>query len=76
MKIEENRQVRRAELAEAIKRHRDLLHVLKIAGDRLPLSARERHARMMPTITEELHEMEVEYHDLNVQQIREESKNG
>jgi hypothetical protein len=76
MKMEENRQVRRAEPAKAIKRHRDLLHVLEFAEDKLPLSARERHARMMPRITEELHQMEVEYHDLNVQQIREESKNG
>jgi len=43
---------------------------------KLPLSVKERHARKIPKMTEELHQMEIEYHDLNVQQIREELKRG
>jgi hypothetical protein len=74
--MQESRQFRRAKLAEAIRRHRHSLHVLKITEDKVPLSVRERHASLIQQTTEELHQMEVEYHDLNVQQIREESKSG
>jgi hypothetical protein len=76
MEMQESRQIRRANLARAIKRRRDLLYVLEIAGEKLPLAAKERHARMIPRVREELRQMEIEYHDLNVQQIREESESG
>jgi len=71
-----SRQLRRAELAEAIKRGRQSLHLLKTAEDKMPASLRERHASQIQKIAEELRQMEVEYHDLNVQQVREESKSG
>jgi len=50
----------------AKKRHRHSLHILEIAPDKVPLSTRERHASQIQKIAEELHQMEVEYHDLNV----------
>jgi hypothetical protein len=76
MEMQESRQIRRANLARSIKRRRDLLHVLEITWEKLPSSAKERHARMIPRVREELRKMEIEYHDLNVQQIREESECG
>jgi hypothetical protein len=69
--MEESRQLRRAELAEGIKRQRELLHILKITKDSVPFSVRERHARCIQEIEDELQRMEGEFHELNVQQIRE-----
>jgi hypothetical protein len=43
---------------------------------KLPLSVKERHARKISKMTEELHQLEIEYHDLDAQQIREELKRG
>jgi hypothetical protein len=70
----ESRQVRRAKLAEAIKHKRHSLYVLKITEGKVPSSLRERHAASIQRIAEELKQLEVEFHELNVQQIREELK--
>jgi hypothetical protein len=72
----ESRQVRRARLAREIARKRDSLYVMKIAQGKLPSSVEERHATRIQQLTEELQKLEVEYHDLNVEQIREELKGG
>jgi hypothetical protein len=47
-----------------------------VTQDKLPTGLRERHASLIQEITEELLKMEVEFHELNVQQIREELKGG
>jgi hypothetical protein len=49
---------------------------MKIAQNGLPASVRERHASLIQQMTEELQKMEAEYHELNVEQIREELKGG
>ncbi len=72
----ESRQVRRARLAREIARKRHSLYVMKIAQGKLPSSVKERHATRIQQLTEELLKLEVEYHDLNVKQIREELKGG
>jgi len=72
--MQESRQLRRAQLAEAIKRQRHLLHVMTLAKDKVPESLKDRHIGSIQEITKKLHEMEVEFHELNVQQIREELK--
>jgi hypothetical protein len=72
--VQESRQVRRATLAQGIARKRHSLYVMRIAQDVLPSPMRERHASVIQAMTEELQKMEAEYHELNVQQIREESK--
>jgi hypothetical protein len=74
--MQESRKLRRAELAEEIKRRRERLYVMKIAKDRVPLSVRERYARRIQEIEDELQRMEGEFHELNVQQIREELSGG
>lgn len=74
--MEENRKLRRAKLAQEIPRRRDLLSVMKSAQDRLPSPMRERRAMLIQQWTEELQDMETEYHDLNVELIREELKGG
>lgn len=70
--MEESREVRRAELAETIQRKRHSLYVLKITEGRVPSSMKERHATSIQRITEELHKLEKDFYELNVQQIREE----
>ena len=42
----------------------------------MPSPVKERHASLIQQMTEELQKMEVEYHELNVEQIREELKGG
>jgi hypothetical protein len=74
--MQESRQVRRGTLAQEIARKRHSLYVMKIAQDRLPSPLRERHASLIQEMTEELQKMEAEFHELNVQQIREELKGG
>jgi len=74
--MQESRQVRRGRLAQEIARKRHLLYAMKIAQDGLPSTMRERHASFIQATTEKLQEMESEYHELNVQQIREELKGG
>ena len=49
---------------------------MKFAQDRLTSPVRERHASLIQRMTEELQKMEAEYHELNVEQIREELKGG
>jgi hypothetical protein len=44
--------------------------------DKLSSELRERHLSFIQKMTEELHEAEVEFHHLNVQQIREEIRGG
>jgi hypothetical protein len=46
------------------------------ATPRLPSPAKERHASLIQQMTEDLQRMEAEYHELNVEQIREELKGG
>ena len=74
--MRESRQLRRGRLAQEIARKRRSLSVMTIAQDRLPSSVRERHAGLIEQMTEELRKMEAEYHELNVEQIREELKRG
>ena len=74
--MQESRQLRRAKLAEEIKRRRQSLYVMKITQNNVPLSVRERHARRIQEIEDELQQMEGEFHELNVQQIREELSGG
>jgi hypothetical protein len=73
--MQESRELRRGKLAEEIARKRRSLSVM-IMPDGLPLPARERRARLIEQMTEELQKMEAEYHELNVEQIREELKRG
>jgi hypothetical protein len=74
--MQESRQLRRAELAEGIKRCRHSLYVMKITEDKVSLSMKERIASHIREIEDELRRMEDEFHELNVQQIREELSNG
>jgi hypothetical protein len=75
--MQRSRQVRRAKHAEEIARKRRSLYAMKIVTqDKLPTGLRERHASLIQEMTGELHKMEVEFHELNVQQIREELKGG
>jgi hypothetical protein len=74
--MQESRQVRRGRLAEEIARKRHSLYSMKMAQGSLPPTMRERHASRVREMTEELQKMEAEYHELNVQQIREELKGG
>jgi hypothetical protein len=65
--MQESNQVRRAKLAEGIARKRRLLYTMKFVPlDKLPSELRERHVSVLQEMTEELHEMESEFHDLNV----------
>ena len=74
--MQENRQRRRAELAQEIPRTRSSLSMMKFAQDRLPSPRKERHATLIQQWTEELQKMEAEYHELNVELIREELSGG
>jgi hypothetical protein len=73
--MQESRELRRGRLAEEIARKRRSLSVM-IVPDGLPSPARERRVRLIEQMTEELQKMEAEYHELNVEQIREELKRG
>jgi len=74
--MQESRQARRGKLAQEIARKRSSLSVMKSVQDRLPSHVKEHHASTIQLVTEELQKMEVEYHELNVEQIREELKGG
>ena len=74
--MQESRHLRRAKLAAGIKRYRHLLYVMKITEDKLTSSLKERHATRIRIMLDELRRMEDEFHELNVQQIREELSNG
>lgn len=49
---------------------------MKLMPDRFPSPMKERLADLVQQWTEQLQEMEVEYHELNVELIHEESKGG
>ena len=72
--MERTQQLRRQQLAEGIARHRTRLYLMKITVEKVPLSMKERIANRIQEMTEELHHMEHEFHELNVQQIRDELK--
>ena len=74
--MQESRRVRRGKLAQEIARKRSSLSVMMFTQDRLPSPVRARHASLIQQMTEELQKMEAEYHELNVEQIREELKGG
>jgi len=74
--LPESRQLRRAKLTEAVRRHRGVLRTMKYAEERAPLAMKEGIASRIQEIAEELRRMESELHDLNVQQIREELAGG
>jgi len=74
--MQESPQARRGKLAQEIVRQRSSLSAMKFAQDRLTSPVRERHASLIQRMTEELQKMEAEYHELNVEQIREELKGG
>ena len=74
--MQKNRQLRRAKLAQEIPRMRDFLSIMKFAQDRLPSPKGDRHATLIRQWTEELEKMEAEYHELNVELIREQLKAG
>ena len=72
--MQESRQVRRGKLAQEIARKRRQLEAMKITQNCVPSSVKERHAVLIQDLTEELQKIEAEYHELNVEQIREELK--
>jgi hypothetical protein len=72
--MQEDRRLRRAKLAQEIPRRRHSLSMMNFTQDRLPSPMRERHATLIQQWTEELEKMEAEYHELNVELIREELK--
>ena len=74
--MQESRQVRRGKLAQEIARKRSSQSVMMFTQDRLPSPVRERRASLIQQMTKELQKMEAEYHELNVEQIREELKGG
>jgi len=76
IKVQASRPIRRAKLAAAINRQRRILYALKIARDGVPQRPKDMHTSRIEEITKELHRMEIELHELNVQQIREELKEG
>jgi uncharacterized protein with GYD domain len=49
---------------------------MKLVEDKAPKSIKDGHTGRIQEIRKELNEMEVEFHELNVQQIREEAKDG
>ena len=49
---------------------------MKIVQDRLPSHVKERHVSLIEQMAEDLQKMETEYHELNVERIREELKRG
>jgi hypothetical protein len=72
--MQESRQVRRGKLAQEIARKRRQLEAMKITQNSVPSSVEERHAVLIQDLTEKLQRIEAEYHELNVEQIREELK--
>jgi hypothetical protein len=54
--MQESRQLRRAQRAEAIKRQQHLLYVMKLAEDKVPKSIKDRHTGRIQEITKDLHE--------------------
>jgi len=66
------RSVRRAKLAEEIKRKRFSLNALRMTEGKMPSSVGEVHAASIQEVSEELEKLEQEFHELNVQQIQEE----
>jgi hypothetical protein len=75
--MQQSDQARRAKLADGIARKRRLLDTTKFVPlDKLPSELRERHLSFIQKMTEELHEAEVEFHELNVRLIREEMRGG
>jgi len=50
------------------------VRVMKIAHDKVPSHMRERYGNQIRQLSEELQELEAEFHKLNVEQIREELK--
>jgi hypothetical protein len=74
--VEESRQSRIAKLAPEIARKRRKLSIMKIAHDKVPPYMRERHGNQIQQISEELQKLEAEFHNLNVEQIREELRDS
>ena len=74
--MQESRQARIGKLAQDIARKRRSLWEMKFMQKKLkfPSSIGERHATIIREMSEELQKVEAEYHDLNVEQIREELK--
>ena len=70
--MQEDRRRRRAELAHELPRRREHISVMKLVRDRRPPSPmKERLTTLIEQWAEELHKMEAEYHELNVELIRE-----
>ena len=74
--MQEDCKLHRAKLAQEIPRKRNSLSMMKFVQDRLPSSIRERRATLIQQLTQELEKMEAEYHELNVELIREGLKGG
>jgi hypothetical protein len=74
--MNESRQIRRAKLAEQVKRYRRLLSAMRLAEERGASSMNESIAGRIQAISDELRKMEEELHELNVQQIRDELSGG
>ena len=74
--MQKSRQLRRATLAEEIARKRRSLWTMQIAREKSPRPIRERREGLIKQITDDLQKMEAEYHELNVEQVREEQKDG
>ena len=74
--MQDSRQLRRTELIEGISRHRRVLQALNFGRDRAKPDIRDKIATRIREFAQELHKMEAELHDLNVQQIRKELSSG
>lgn len=72
--MQESRQARIGKLAQEIARERRSLWEMKFMQEKFASSVGEKHATIIREMSEELQKMEAEYHDLNVEQIREELK--
>ena len=69
--MQESEKLRRGKLIEDVKKYRHLLSMVKFTDRKAPSSMQEAIARRNQEITEKLHALETELHDLNVQLIRE-----
>jgi hypothetical protein len=74
--VGKDRSVRRARLAEEISRKRFSLNALKLTERKVPSSVSAVHAAAIQKVAEGLEKLEEEFHELNVQQIREELGKG
>ncbi|HWH60484.1 MAG TPA: hypothetical protein VN682_22850 [Terriglobales bacterium] len=75
--MQESRTVRRVKLAETIERQRRTLAAMRLVAEKGPTEEIKKYsAERIRVLEQELARMESEYHELNVQQIRDELRGG